>query len=106
MRELKKEFIGKGQVRGFEFTQVKKTEFGYIYKIDTKDSVLYEVFKRKVNNRYNCISYPSNKAFGVWAWTTNDINKAKSILEDIKIKKESFDFNDGSIVLGKEVTNG
>lgn len=88
MRELKESFIGKGQVRGFEFTQFKKTEFGYIYRIDTKDSVLYEVFQRKVNNRYNCISYPSNKAFGVWAWTYNRLDKALNKLEDIKIRKE------------------
>ena len=88
MKELKESFIGKGQVRGFEFTQVKKTEFGYIYKVDTKNSICYEVFHRKENSRYNCISYPSNKAFGVWAWTTNNINKAKSILEDIQIRKE------------------
>jgi len=89
MRELKKSFIGKGQVRGFEFTQVKKTEYGYIYKIDTKNTVCYEVFQRKVNNRYNCISYPSNKAFGVWAWTYNSLDKALSKLEGIKIRKES-----------------
>ena len=89
MKELQIEFIGRGQVKGFEFTQIKKTEFGYIYKIDTKHSVLYEVFHRKENSRYNCISYPSNKAFGVCAWTTNDINKAESILEDIQIRKES-----------------
>ena len=89
MKELQIEFIGRGQVKGFEFTQIKKTEFGYIYKVDTKNTVLYEVFQRKENSRYNCISYPSNKAFGVWAWTTNDINKAESILEDIQIRKES-----------------
>ncbi len=88
MKELKESFIGKGQVRGFEFTQIKKTEFGYIYKVDTKNTIWYEVFKRKVNSRYNCISYPSNKAFGVWAWTVNSLDKANSILEDIKIRKE------------------
>jgi len=90
MKELQIEFIGRGQVKGFEFTQIKKTEFGYIYKVDTKNTILYEVFQRKENNRYNCISYPSNKAFGIWAWTTNDINKAESILEDIQIRKESI----------------
>lgn len=88
MKELKESFIGKGQVRGFQFTQVKKTEFGYIYKVDTKNTICYEVFQRRVNSRYNCISYPSNKSFGVWAWTVNSLDKANSILEDIKIRKE------------------
>lgn len=89
MKELREEFIGKGQVRGFRFTQVKKTEFGYIYEIDTKNTTHYEVFKRVYNSRYNCISYPSSKAFGIWAWTTNCLGKANNILEDIKIRKES-----------------
>lgn len=89
MRELKESFIGKGQVRGFEFTQVKKTEHGYIYKIDTKNTICYEVFHKRVNSQYNCISYPSNKAFGVWAWTYNTLDKALNKLEDIKTRKES-----------------
>ena len=88
MKELKINFIGKGQVRGFEFTQVKKTEFGYIYKVDTKDRVHYEVFHRKENSRYNCISYPSSKAFGVWAWTFDTLDKAIIELNEIEIRKE------------------
>jgi len=106
MKELEKEFVGKGQVRGFEFTQVKKTEFGYIYKVDTKHNVMYEVFQKKENSRYNCISYPTNKAFGVWAWTYKSLDDALDKLEDIKTRKQSFDFNDGSITLGKECKNG
>jgi len=88
MKELEKEFIGKGQVRGFEFTQVKKTEFGYIYKVDTKHTVMYEVFQKKENSRYSCISYPTNKAFGIWAWTYKSLDSALDRLEDIKIRKE------------------
>jgi hypothetical protein len=29
----------------------------------------YEVFKRKENTLYDCISYPTDKAFGKWAFT-------------------------------------
>ena len=86
MRELKKEFIGKGQVRGFEFTQVKKTKNGFIYKVDTKNRIHYEVFHRKENNRFNCVSYPSNKAFGVWAWTCDTIEKAEDMFLGIELK--------------------
>lgn len=89
MKELELNFIGKGQVRGFKFTQVKKNEFGYIYKIEDFGRVWYEVFKRKENVRYMCISYPTNKSFGVWAWTTPKLDKAENILEDIKIKGEA-----------------
>jgi len=88
MKELEKEFIGKGQVKGFKFTQVKKTEFGYIYKVDTKHTIMYEVFKRKENSRYNCISYPTNKSFGIWAWTYKSLDNAINKLEYISIRKE------------------
>ena len=33
MKELEIEFVGRGQVKGFLLTQVKKTEYGYIYKV-------------------------------------------------------------------------
>ena len=89
MRELETQFIGKGQVKGFKFTQLKKTKFGYIYKIEHLGRVWYEVFKRKENARYSVISYPRNKSFGVWAWTTSDVNKANEILEDINIKGQA-----------------
>tara|TARA_R110000744_G_scaffold148351_2_gene261415 strand:- start:23444 stop:23722 length:279 start_codon:yes stop_codon:yes gene_type:complete len=88
MKELEKEFIGKGQVKGFLFTQIKKTEFGYIYKVVDAGNLRYEVFKRKLNVRFECISYPSNKAFGIWAFTTPLICRANEILEDFENAKE------------------
>lgn len=88
MKELKTDFIGKGQVKGFEFTQLKKTDYGYIYAVNTGDRVFFEVFKRKENKQFNCVSYPGNKSFGIWAWTTPDIDRAYSILEDIKTREE------------------
>lgn len=89
MRELKTEFIGTGQVKGFKFTQVKKTEFGYIYKVEHLSRVWYEVFKRTENVRYSVISYPRNKSFGLWAWTTSDVNRAHEILEEINLKAQT-----------------
>lgn len=82
MRELKEVFEGKGQVKGFKFTQIKKTEYAYLYRVDTKTSKHYEIFERRENTRFNCVSYPSNKAFGVWAKITSDYNTALGFLDD------------------------
>lgn len=86
MKELQEEFIGKGQVRGFKFTQIKKTKTAYLYRVDTGDSKHYEVFERKENNRFNCVAYPSNKAFGLWAKTSSVFERALEMLEEIEEK--------------------
>ena len=84
IKELKTTFIGKGQVRGFVFTQICKTNCGFMYEVDNFGIKYYEVFKRKVNTLYNNISYPTDKAFGIWAFTTSNFDKAKIILNNIK----------------------
>lgn len=76
MKELEKEFIGKGQVKGFKFTQLKQNERAFLYKVDTGSTIHYEIFKRKVNKRFGCVSYPSNKAFGLWATTKKNLDTA------------------------------
>ncbi len=83
MRELKKEFIGRGQVKGFRFTQIKQNQYGFLYQISDDINTWYEVFHKKENSRYNCMSYPSNKAFGVWAWTYHTLCKAESKFTEI-----------------------
>jgi len=88
MKQLEQEFNGKGQVKGFRFTLIKKSDYGYIYKIDTGDAIHYEVFGHKENTRFDCVSYPSNKAFGLWAWTTSNLDRAFDLLEEIDIRKE------------------
>jgi len=80
MKQLEEKFIGKGQVKGFKFTQIKKTKYGYIYLVEDCKYSHYEVFKHKENKRFECVSYPSNKSFGIWAFTTKDINRANDIL--------------------------
>ena len=87
MKELSENFIGKGQVKGFVFTQKLKTDNAYIYEVNTGQTIHYEVFKRKVNNKFNCISYPSDKSFGIWAWTCLSYEKAIEKLEHIKTLK-------------------
>jgi hypothetical protein len=85
MRELKKQFDGKGQVKGYEFNQILATPYGYIYAVSHKGVVRHhEVFKRIENNYYNVVSYPTDKAFGKWAWTAYRLLRAKIILKSIE----------------------
>jgi hypothetical protein len=74
MKELETTFIGKGQVKGFIFTQVKKSEKAYVYHVNTGSTEHYEVFRRKENKQFNCISYPGMHAFGIWAFTCHEHN--------------------------------
>lgn len=76
MRELSKEFIGRGQVKGFKFTQLDANEYAYRYEVNDEGKIHYEIFYRKENSLYKCVSYPSNKAFGIWAWTSRDNAKS------------------------------
>jgi hypothetical protein len=85
IKELQSEFIGRGQVKGFKFTLKNKTEKGYIYEVDTGSSIHYEVFKKRINKQFNCISYPSDKAFGYWAWSCSDYECALNKLEGFEL---------------------
>ncbi|MFK8059098.1 MAG: hypothetical protein AB8B78_03310 [Polaribacter sp.] len=86
MKELKEYFSGRGQVKGYVFNQISKNNYGFIYEVKGIDTIHYEVFKRKENTMYDCISYPTNKAFGLWAWTCDNLERANEILESFKIE--------------------
>lgn len=88
MKQLETEFIGRGQVKGFIFTQIKKNNAGYIYKVDIGNSYHFEVFKHKENDKFNCVSYPSDKSFGIWAWTYKSLEQAYNKLEDLEVLNE------------------
>ena len=88
MKELRKSFTGIGQVKGFEFTQVSQSDTAYIYRVNTGNNIYYEVFNRKENKRFECISYPTNNAFGLWAWTYNDTSKAEAKFDELDINKK------------------
>jgi len=81
---LKKEFVGRGEVKGFNFSQISKTNLGFLYEVDTNGSIYYEVFQKRINRRFACVSYPTSRAFGIWAWTTTDIKRASNILESFQ----------------------
>ena len=81
MKELSEHFIGRGEVRGFEFKQIEKADNGYIYSVTGEGVTHYEVFKRRENTQFDCVSYPRSSSFGVWAWSINTLEKAKERLE-------------------------
>ena len=83
IRDLKSDFIGIGQVRGYKFTQISKTKSAFLYQVDTSDRLYYEVFRKCINHRFACVSYPTDKDFGIWAWTTPNIELAYKILNDL-----------------------
>ena len=72
MRKLKKEFIGRGEVGGFQFKQIKEGPKYYVYEVtDSVDNNLkyYELVKKTYNRQFDCESYPGSKGFGLNAWT-------------------------------------
>ena len=83
LRELPVEFVGTGEVRGFQFRQVSRTMFGYIYEVRVpgKSGCHYEVFRRMENARFGCVSYPTSKSFGAWAWCCDSLAKARERLK-------------------------
>lgn len=79
---LEKEFKGKGEVKGYYFTQILATDKGYIYKKQYNDKITYEVFKKKINRRFNKVSYPSSNNFGIWAFDVTTYEKALQRLNE------------------------
>lgn len=86
LRELPLEFVGTGEVRGFQFRQVSRTMFGYIYEVRVpgKEGSHYEVFRRMENARFGCVSYPKSKSFGAWAWCCDSLAKARERLKSFE----------------------
>ena len=76
MKELKKEFLGIGEVRGYKFSQISQTSRAFIYEVSFGDGRHYEVFKKRLNKRHGCVSYPTSKGFGIWAWTYDELEVA------------------------------
>ncbi|WP_291077934.1 MULTISPECIES: hypothetical protein [unclassified Empedobacter] len=92
-RRLKRQFEGKGEVKGFRFTQIARNDFAVIYEKVYKNYIqtTYEVFEIKVNTRFNSESYPTSKAFGIWAWDIDTLEKAVFKFHEItkKVKERT-----------------
>lgn len=82
---LEKDFIGRGEVKGFHFKQVYMHDKFYIYKVTDENRSYYELIKRTVNRDYitrlPVESYPTSKSFGKKAWTQPTIDM---IIESVK----------------------
>ena len=78
IKDLKEEFEGTGEVKGFKFIQKAKNDAAYLYEVYIPDVVEphYEVFEKRINTQFNCVSYPKANAFGAWAWCYFDYNRA------------------------------
>ena len=77
MKLLDLEFPGKGEVRGFEFKQVQKSNTAYVYEVNSGTTIYYEVFRRVVNTKRQKEVYPLAKHFSIWAWTQMNYESAK-----------------------------
>lgn len=78
IKELETEFEGKGEVKGFFFRQITSNGYAYVYRVKHPDvkEPYYEVFERRINEQYDCVSYPKSKSFGLWAWCCINMQKA------------------------------
>lgn len=81
--KLQKEFIGRGEVRGFKFSQCIANSKAFIYRVENYGHSWYEVFLRKIDIRFGSESYPKAKSFGKWAWTYHNESKAIKKFEEI-----------------------
>ncbi len=69
------------QRRYDSLTQISKTNCGFIYEVKHRRLKHYEVFKKSLNHGFGTVSYPTDKAFGIWAWSCTTLERAKIRLE-------------------------
>lgn len=95
MKELEVSFDGIGEVKGYSFKQLFKSDSAYIYEKTHIESGTksYEVFKRVENTQFNCVSYPKSKSFGVWAYECATIERAKEYFDKFNDKKKDESLN-------------
>ena len=87
MKNLIKQFHGKGEVKGYLFTQITETNKAFLYEVSSGGRKHYEVFFRKENRRFACISYPTSKTHGIWAWTYMSLEKAEKNFNELNKKQ-------------------
>lgn len=102
-QEIPEEFMGKGGVKGFKFTQVERSPGAYLYHVQSEKRIYYEIFRRKTSpvcldfakriysDTEQRVSYPKANAFGVWAWTYNGHDKAINKFDAISNEGEIDD---------------
>lgn len=74
------QFIGKGEVKGFKFKQLIRSEKACLYEVDSNGHTYYEVFKIRIAKKpftYELYEpYPKANSFGYWTWTYSNYKKA------------------------------
>jgi hypothetical protein len=80
IKKIPTEFVGKGEVKGFDFRQLKRDQKACLYLVDCEGSLHYEVFKivlRHIPRSEQLYeAYPKANSFGIWAWTYTDLETA------------------------------
>ena len=76
IKPLKTQFEGRGEVRGYHFTLLGMTNRAFLYEVSSCDRKHYEVFKKRINKRFSCVSYPICHGFGIWAFTYMNLKSA------------------------------
>jgi hypothetical protein len=96
IQKLETEFIGTGEVKGFNFTQIERCAVGFIYEVENECKKHYEVFEHRKTpvcidfekRLYSEIDfkerYPKSNDFGAWAWTFNTLDKATKRFDMLK----------------------
>lgn len=84
-----------GWSKPVHFIQLEETETAYLYKREIGKYVDYEVFKKKVGRGAIQVDgmvrssdvikekYPRASAFGKWAWSYNNIDRAYAKLREL-----------------------
>ena len=89
MKQLEEEILGRGEVSGTRFVQRAANDYAFIYECFPPEGKPYfEIFKRKENNQFDCVSYPTSKAFGLWAWCAVSAKRARKIFERITLREK------------------
>jgi hypothetical protein len=96
IENLPDEFIGRGSTKKFIFTKFKDTDEAAIFKVSTGNGTYhFEVFKKQIaplcvdfaNHVYSDTNfkytYPTDNAFGKWAWTAPTVERAVEICSNL-----------------------
>ena len=92
LKELPLEFLGRAETKSnYLYKQIEQSPKAYIYEVtDIYESLHYEVFERREGHNeawgLHAVSYPHANAFGVWAWTTKDKQRAYEIFNELNLK--------------------
>ncbi len=109
VKELPKLFEGRGEVKGFTFSQLRTSEKAIIYEVRDNETgnLHFEVFLKvfrpechiwKDETGKMCSSknpnnlevvYPHSGAFGAWAWTYRHMEKALNKFQELNPAAET-----------------